>query len=445
VISKTLSETTGTVTVQAPGWVEADPFAIYVPALAAGVVEEMLVLEGERVKAGQVVARLIEDDARLAREKAQAELAQQEAELKTAEAVLTAAQTDWENPIERDRAVAVNEALLQEKQALLLQLDAEITMHQSKWAELDDNYQRLKALQPEAASEQQFKQVGFQLEGQKAILEATEKKKETVEAQLKKAQAELVAAQKHRRLRIVERRTLDEAAARVDKTKAQVELARVVGAEAQLRLDRMQVRSPADGVVMTRRAVPGSKLMLDMEGEYSANVVHLYDPEKLQVRADVPLVDAAQVGIGQKAEIVVDVLPNKRFFGHITRIVHEADIEKNTLEVKVAIENPSDQLKPEMLARIKFIAQIQSQSGDATNRAFVPERLIKERSGNSGFVWLVTADGCAGKKSITLGVNQQDGWIEVIDGLNVNEPLIADPSESLEEGDRVRVIGERDF
>ena len=185
--------------------------------------------------------------------------------------------------------------------------------------------------------------------------------------------------------------------------------------------------------------------MLNMEGEYSANVVHLYDPEKLQVRADVPLVDAAQVGIGQKAEIVVDVLPNKRFFGHITRIVHEADIEKNTLEVKVAIENPSNQLKPEMLARIKFIAQIQSQSGDTTNRAFIPKRLVKERSGNSGFVWLVTADGCAGKKSITLGVNQQDGWIEVIDGLNVNDPLIADPSESLEEGDRVRVIGEQGY
>src|SRR5512146_1967185 len=52
----------GSVTSQAAGWVEADPFPIYVAALADGVVKEVPVLEGETVKAGQVVARLVADD-----------------------------------------------------------------------------------------------------------------------------------------------------------------------------------------------------------------------------------------------------------------------------------------------------------------------------------------------------------------------------------------------
>ena len=42
-------------------------------ALADGIVESILVLEGEPIKAGQVVARMVADDARLAAAKAEAE------------------------------------------------------------------------------------------------------------------------------------------------------------------------------------------------------------------------------------------------------------------------------------------------------------------------------------------------------------------------------------
>ena len=62
----------GEVTAQAPGWIEPDPFHTDVSVLADGVVAEMLVLEGQRLEAGQVVARLVDDDARLALERAEA-------------------------------------------------------------------------------------------------------------------------------------------------------------------------------------------------------------------------------------------------------------------------------------------------------------------------------------------------------------------------------------
>src|SRR4029078_2369183 len=44
----------GQVSTQAPGWVEADPYAVNVSALPDGTVKEILVLEGDRVEAGQV-------------------------------------------------------------------------------------------------------------------------------------------------------------------------------------------------------------------------------------------------------------------------------------------------------------------------------------------------------------------------------------------------------
>ena len=62
---------------------------------------------------------------------------------------------------------------------------------------------------------------------------------------------------------------------------------------------------------MARLVEPGSKVMLNMDHPRSAQVVRLYDPNRLQVRVDIPLVDAAKVGVGKPAEVIVEVLPDK--------------------------------------------------------------------------------------------------------------------------------------
>ena len=442
VISKVTAQAAGTVTVQAPGWVEADPFPIYVSGLATGVVDEVLVLEGQEVKAGDVVVTLIEDDARLALERARTDLETRQAELPVYVAALTAAQTDWENPIDRDQAVAVSSAKVQENRAELARLSAEVTMHQAKLAELQDNHQRLLALLPNASAELEVKQLQFRCEAQKALVDSTQKQQQVVEAQIQQCQADLKAAREHRQLRIKERKTLDEAKARVEIIKAQINLAGVAVAEAQLRLDRMKIRAQADGVVMTRLAVPGSKVMLEGDMKHSAHVVHLYDPQKLQVRADVPLVDASKVGVGQKAKVVVDVLPDEEFTGHVSRIVHEADIQKNTLEVKVAIDSPSPELKPQMLARVRFIGSEAGNADSSTRSIFIPESLCRERSGDKARIWLVTVENTAKLQDITLGSNPQDGWVEIVSGLNLGDTVIAEPMEGLEDGRKVRIKGE---
>jgi len=442
-IGKSVAYAAGTVAVQAPGWVEADPFPIYVPALAAGVVEEVLVLEGEPVSAGQVVVRMIDDDARLALDLVQARLADRRAQLVVAQADLTAAQADWDFPVELDRAVAVTDAALQQIKAERAQLVAEVAKEQAKLAEFEDNRQRLSKLLPEAAARRQVVQATLQRDAQQAVVEATQKRLDVLDARLMGAKADLEAAREHRRLRIKQRQALDLAQAQVTRIQAHVREAEVAVAEAKLRLDRMEVRSPAQGIVLTRLAVPGAKLMLDMDSKLSANAIHLYDPNKLQVRVDVPLADAAQVGVGQDAEVTVDVLPERRFAGRVTRIVQEADIQKNTLEVKVAIDDPIAQLKPEMLARVKFLARSEpNQAGETTQRVFVPERLLQDRTGDSAAVWLLGADRRAERREITLGRQRQDGWIETVSGLTLGDTLIAEPIQELRQRRRVRAVGE---
>ena len=51
---------------QASGWIEPDPFPIHVTSLYSGVVNEVHVFEGQKVAKGQLIASLVEEDARLA-------------------------------------------------------------------------------------------------------------------------------------------------------------------------------------------------------------------------------------------------------------------------------------------------------------------------------------------------------------------------------------------
>jgi RND family efflux transporter MFP subunit len=432
------------VVVQAPGWVEPDPFATAVSALAGGVAEEVLVLEGEHVEAGQVVARLVDEDARIAMNMAEAALAERQAALAIAQTLLREAHQNWEFPIELTRKLQTAEAQLAEKRAELAQWPAELAREEAHAVYMQAEYERIAPLhEQELASDIEFVKARQAHEAQQAQVEAVRRRKPILEAQIQSLEADLQAARKELRLRIADTRALAEARAAVQRAEAAVAAAEAARAEAALRLDRMQIRSPKSGIVMTRLVEPGSKVMLNMDNPRSAQVVRLYDPEKLQVRVDVPLVDAAKIGVGQPAEIVVDVLPDRVFQGHLTRIVHEADVQKNTLQVKVAIEEPSPELKPEMLARARFLGRAGTEAGNAKatgNRLLVPREAIFKRDGQS-YVWLADqVQNTASARAVNVGSSESDGWMDILEGLRAGDRVILNPPQDLEEGERIRLM-----
>ena len=185
-IVKAGAPTGGQVIVQAPGWVEADPFPIAVSALADGIVSDVLVLEGQAVEPNQVVARLIDADARLALERVAAQLDESEAAQAVAQADLDAAQREWDNPVELQRKNATLDAELAEKQAELArwpaELEAETSLAQYKEAE----FERIKPLfEIGQASQIEFVRVQKEFENQKAVAESTRSRKPMIEAQIR--------------------------------------------------------------------------------------------------------------------------------------------------------------------------------------------------------------------------------------------------------------------
>lgn len=431
VVVKTMAQPDGTAAFQAPGWIEPDPYVTYVSALADGVVKEVLVLEGESVQAGQEIVRMVDEDAKLSLERA-------EAELRTAQASHQAALREWDHPTERQRMVAVAEARRAEINGELKRLEAEVAVETARVDELEEQLGRQeKAGVGDAIPEYEVVRTRLQLKTQKAVLAAARAREPVLRAKHQEAEAEVSAARENLRLRIPEHRALEGSAA---------ELARAQTArdEAALRLSRMLIKAPVDGIVLRRLVEPGAKLMLGGDMSRSAQAVSLYTPSRLQVRVDVPLADAAHVSVGQKARVTVEVLPDSTFEAEVTRITHEADLQKNTLQVKVRLAQPTPELKPEMLARVQFMSV--SQKGNTASekaRVFAPERVLIRR-GNEGWqAWVADSNrGVAMLRDVTAGPARLEGWVEITQGLSPGDRLIANPPAGLEDGGRIHVVGE---
>ena len=442
VVKSALGGDTAGIVTQAAGWVEPDPYPVYVSGLADGIVKDVLVLEGQRVKAGDVVARLIDDDAKLDLEFAEAELHHHEHDVCDYNASVKATQAEWDHPTERVRAVKANEAMLAQTKAELAANAFDSALEAARVKELEDQFKRENlAADSHAIAEGQRIQTGLKLQTQRAALSVSESKRPGLEAKVAQQEAELVAARENLKLRIQEGRAMEEAAAKLAAELHTVETIRVKRDQAKLRLKRMEVRSPSDGVVLERLIEPGAKLYVNMNEKNSAQALKLYDPQKLQVRVDVPLIDAAKVGAGQRALVTVEVLRDVVFEGEVTRVLHEADIQKNTLQVKVSIKNPRPELRPEMLARVQFLA-IQKADGkdkEPSQRLFAQEKLIHTANGVST-TWLVDkGKSIAIRRTVTLGSAKQDGWVEITQGLQPGDALIDEDTSRFTDGQRIRL------
>jgi len=425
----------------APGWIEPDPYPMYVSSLTDGVVREVLVLESQPVKAGDVVARLVDDEARLALQRAEAEVQHHDAEREIAAAILKAAEARWANPIEPTRSLQVAENMLAENKGELARLASELAVESARTTELEEQLKReVMASDAHAIAEWQKVQTELKLKTQRATQEMSKARRPILEAKVRQQEAEVLAAGDRLRLRIDEIRELEEA--RAGKTKAGFiyREACIDRDSAELRLKRMEVRAPVDGVIMALLTQPGGLLMLNTNMPNASHAVKLYNPKLLQVRVDVPLADAAKISSGQEAEIVVDILRGRKFKGKITRVSHEADLQKNTLQMKVAITDPAPELKPEMLARVQFLSPASTVLTTA-ERIFAPENLIL-KNGTQAQAWIVDkAKGRAMLRNVTLGGARIDNWIEVTQGLQPGDAVIAD-SAGLKEGERVKIVAD---
>ncbi|MCC5655848.1 ABC exporter membrane fusion protein [Nostoc sp. XA010] len=249
-------------------------------------VEKLLVKEGDRVKAGQVIAILN------SRDRLQAELEQAQEQVKVAQANLNRTQAGAKaGEIAAQKAAiarleAERQGDINAQAATIERFQAEVRNAQAE----DERYQQLYKQGAISASQRDNKRLNL----------------ETAQKSLQEAQAQLNRTQSTSQQKIKEATaTLDEIAEvpGVDIKAAQAEVNRAIAAMnlAKVNLKQAEVRSPQDGQVFEIHTHPGELISND-------GIADIGQTKQMYVIAEVYESDIDKVRSGQQARVFGDSL-----------------------------------------------------------------------------------------------------------------------------------------
>jgi len=341
-----------------------------------GRVAELYVRQGDRVEAGQVVARMEVGSLTAERQQRQAQLAQ--------------AQADYAKVLAGNREEEIRQA---EARLATAQSQVDLTV-----ARLD----RFEDLAKQGAiSQNELDQ--YVSEAKSAVANFDEAEQQ-LEAIASGSRPEEIAA----------------AAANVAAAQAQL-------AVVETELMEANIRAPFSGYVTQTYATMGAIVTPTTTASSTASATSssiLALSSGLEVEIDILEANIGQIQVGQSVEIVAEAFPNQVYQGRVQRIAPEAIIENNvtTFQVVVELLTGTDQLRSGMTVDAAFIGEV------VTDALMVPTVAIATQDGQLG-VQMPDSEGNPEFQPVTVGITQT-GKTQILAGLDEGDRIFLElPSE----------------
>lgn len=255
------------------------------------------------------------------------------------------------------------------------------------------------------------------------------------EADLKLAQTNLDRSRNLFERQLIPKQTFDDTDAKYQAALASVDLARAQYAQAQARLDELNINlantlitSPVSGFIGKRALDSGAWVTP------SSSFISVVDISVVRLVANIIEKDLRRVSAGMKAEVSVDAFPGETFEGQIARVSPVLDPATRTAQIEVEVANPSFRLKPGMYANVNFTVEHKE------NTLVIPANAVVDLNGQKG-VFMAAEGNVAKFQPVTLGLTQT-AEVEVAGGLSEGMRIITTGSGALREGDRIVLLGE---
>ncbi len=368
---------------QVSGRIEADETDI--GAKTGGRVTKIFVDEGDRVKAGQIVAEIedLEVDAQLRGAAAQVSVAKQEAakakldiavaesRIQESAANLEQAKGDSQGRVDQaTSSISASKAQLAQAQAQVGQSKAQIKLAEAELKLATDDRDRYSKLVSEGAvNQQQFDQAQTKANTAQATLDNSRAELEARLAAVNSAADQLAAlrggltqsksTQLNPKIRssqlVALQQQKQQAYAALAAAQDKVQNAVASQQQYEKRLDSFKVRSPISGVVQDRPIEPGAVVA---EGKTLLTVIN---PKAIYLRAYVPEGDLSKIYVGKPARILLDSVSQPPLKARVSAIDTKAsftpeniyfkkDRVRQVFGIKIAIQQDRDYAKPGMPA-----------------------------------------------------------------------------------------------
>lgn len=275
-----------------------------------------------------------------------------------------------------------------------------------------------------------------------AVIETPE-----VDQQLQAAQADLKVAQANLNLarttetryttllksNSVSKQETDQAVSDAAARQAALEAAEAAVRRYQQLQSFEQIYAPYTGIVTARNTDIGDLIQGGLSGAAAARpLFQLAEIGTLRVFVSVPEVDSTFVRNGGTATLTADEYPGQTFTGNIARNASAIDSATRTLNVEVDVPNPGGKLLPGAYVMVHF--KVPSTGANLT----LPSNTLLFRA--QGMQVGVVRDGKAVLVPVKIAADRGQ-TVEVSSGLTKDDQVIVDPSDSLTNGQPVKVTG----
>ena len=218
--------------------------------------------------------------------------------------------------------------------------------------------------------------------------------------------------------------------------KSQVRASEAAVREAKVSVEYTYIRSPFNGVVLTKNADIGDIVTpIGAASTAKAAVVTLADLSTLKVEADVSESNLGKLKLGEPSQIQLDAIPDERFDGTVHMIVPTADRTKATVMVKVSFTRLDLRILPEMSAKVAFLSREVSES-EKISRLAVNRKAVVEKNGRK-YIFVVRQG-----RAVLTEVTTRDTFgdmIEIKSGAASGDKVVLNPLSRLSNGSRVKI------
>jgi HlyD family secretion protein len=371
-LTQSVERKTIPIAITANGTINADR-SINLSPKSAGIIKNLLVKEGDRVRQGQLIAVMDDSGLRGQSLQMEAQVAQQEAALQR----LIAGN--------RPEDIAKVQFQLNSAQAELRQAEADLGSNKSLY---DSG----------AISRQTY---------QKSVTA-----RDTAQSNVLQAQQSLTLAQVGSRIE-----DISEAKARVESALGSLQTV-------QTQMEDTQIVAPFDGIAIKKYADIGafvSPSMSSSGASASSSSIITLASDRLQVVVNLSESQIAKIKIGQAVNIKVDAFPNEQFDGKVDQIAPQATVSQNvtSFEVRVGITSEATKLRSGMNVEAQFAV------GNLENALLVPNAAVVKQADGTG-VYILDSDRKPIFQTIQTGTTS-GGFTEVKSGLQGNEQVLISP------------------
>ncbi|MCU0569156.1 MAG: efflux RND transporter periplasmic adaptor subunit [Oculatellaceae cyanobacterium Prado106] len=391
---------------------------------SSGVIERLLVNEGDRVQQGQVIAVMDASNLQGQVLQMQGQLAQQEANLQRlmagnrpediakAEAQLVEAEANLLQlqAGNRSQEIAQASARLQQAQITLEQKQLDFQRHQSLF---DEGAIARQTLDQKRADRDVAQSQVEEAQQNLALQNAGTRPEQIAQAQARVEQQRQTVASLRAGNRIED----------IDQGRAQVEAAQGALQNITAQFNDTQITAPFNGIVTKKYADVGAFVSPSMSGSgasASSSSILTLASDRQHVIVNLSEAQLAKVKLGQTVKLKIDAIPGETFTGKVEQIAPQATITQNVTSFEVRVSLPrSDRFKVGMNAEAEF------QIGQLENALFVPNAAVVRQAEEAG-VYVLDQDGQQRFQPIQIGTTS-GGQTEVKSGLNGNEQVLISP------------------